>query len=138
MRLTHVPYKGPAPVVTAVLGGEVPIGIGASPAVLPMVQAKRVVPLAVTSLNRLGAAPAIPTIAESAVPGFQVTNNHGILAPAGTPARIVKALNAEIQAMLLTEDAEERDCNRRASNPRAARPRNSAISLRRSWHDGHA
>ena len=55
-RLTHVPYKGPAAVVTAVLGGEIPIGIGASPAVLPMVQAKRVVALGVTSLNRLGAA----------------------------------------------------------------------------------
>ena len=103
-----MPYKGPAAVVTAVLGGEIPIGIGASPAVLPMVQAKRVVALGVTSLNRLGAAPAIPTIAESGFPGFEVINNHGILAPAGTPRGIVKVLNAEIQSMLRTEEAKAR------------------------------
>jgi tripartite-type tricarboxylate transporter receptor subunit TctC len=73
-----------------------------------MVQAKRVVPLAVTSLKRLAALTSVPTIAESGFPGFEVTNNHGILAPARTPAPIVNALNAEIQNMLLTEEARAR------------------------------
>ena len=105
MQLVHVPYKGPAPAVTAVLGGEVPVGIGASPAVIPMIQAKRVNALAVTSAKRIGPLPAVPTVAESGFPGFEVTNNHGILAPGGTPAPIVKLLNGEIQSLLQTEEA---------------------------------
>jgi tripartite-type tricarboxylate transporter receptor subunit TctC len=103
-QLTHVPYKGPAPAMTAVLGGEVPIGIGASPAVIPMIQAKRVQPLAVTSAKRLGPLPNVPTVAEQGFAGFEVTNNHGIMGPAGVPPAIVKLLNTEIQGMLQTED----------------------------------
>lgn len=104
MQLLHVPYKGPAPAVTAVMGGEVQIGIGASPAALPLIQAKRLNALAVTSANRLGALPEVPTVAESGFPGFQVTNNHSILAPAGTPASVIKVLNAEIRNMLQMDD----------------------------------
>ena len=103
-QLVHVAYKGPAPAMTAVLGGEVPVGVGASPAAIPMIQAKRVQPLAVTSAKRLGPLPNVPTVAEQGFPGFEVTNNHGILAPAGTPPAIVKVLNAEIQGMLQAED----------------------------------
>jgi tripartite-type tricarboxylate transporter receptor subunit TctC len=62
----------------------------------------------VTSLNRLDALATVPTVAESGFPGFEVTNNHGILAPAATAARVVAVLNAEIQNMLLTEDAKAR------------------------------
>ena len=108
MQLIHVPYKGPAAAVTAVMGGEVQVGIGASPAVIPMIQAKRVQPLAVTSAKRMGPLPSVPTVAESGFPGFEVTNNHGILAPARTPASIIKLLNAEVQAMLQTEAARTR------------------------------
>lgn len=104
IELLHVPYKGPAPAVTAVIGGEVQIGVGASSAVIPVVQAKRVNALAVTSAKRLGAVPDVPTVAESGFPGFDVTNNHGIVAPAGTPAAIVKLLNAEIQTMMRIEE----------------------------------
>ncbi|HYC47249.1 MAG TPA: tripartite tricarboxylate transporter substrate binding protein [Burkholderiales bacterium] len=104
-QLVHVPYKGPAAAVTAVLGGEVPVGIGASTAVIPMIQAKRVQPLAVTSAKRLGPLPNVPTVAEGGFSGFEVTNNHGILGPAGVAAPIVKLLNAEIQGLLQTEEA---------------------------------
>jgi tripartite-type tricarboxylate transporter receptor subunit TctC len=103
--LVHVPYKGPAPAVTAVLGGEVQIGVGASTAAIPLVQAKRLNALAVTSANRLPPIPAVPTLAESGFPGVEVTNNHGILAPAGTPATIVKVINVEIRELLQTADA---------------------------------
>ena len=103
-QFVHVPYKGPAPAIAAVVGGEVQIAIGASTAAVPMIQAKRAHALAVTSANRLGALPGVPTIAESGFPGFEVTNNHGILAPAGTPAAVIRLLNAEIRAMLQMED----------------------------------
>jgi len=104
IELLHVPYKGPAPAVTAAVGGEVQIGVGASTAVIPVVQAKRLNALAVTSAKRLGALPDVPTVAESGFPGFNVTNNHGILAPAGTPASVVKLLNAEIRTLLQIEE----------------------------------
>lgn len=104
IELVHVPYKGPAPAVTAAIGGEVQIGAGASPAVIPVVQAKRLNALAVTGPKRLGPLPDVPTVAESGFPGFNVTNNHGIVAPAGTPPAIVKLLNAEIRALVQTEE----------------------------------
>ena len=103
-QLIHVPYKGPAPAATAVVGGEVQIGIGASSAVIPLVQAKRVHALAVTSPKRLGALPDVPSVAESGYPGFSVINNHGIVAPAGTPVPIVRLLNAEVRALLQNEE----------------------------------
>ena len=103
-QLIHVPYKGPAPAATAVVGGEVQIGIGASSAVIPLVQTKRVHALAVTSPKRLGALPDVPSVAESGYPGFSVINNHGIVAPAGTPVPIVRLLNAEVRAMLQNEE----------------------------------
>jgi tripartite-type tricarboxylate transporter receptor subunit TctC len=108
MQLVHVPYKGPAPALAAVVGGEVQLGIGASTAAVPMVQAKRVTALAVTGASRLGPLPGVPTIAEAGFPGFEVTNNHGILAPAGTPPGIVKLLNAEIRGMLQQEEVKAR------------------------------
>jgi tripartite-type tricarboxylate transporter receptor subunit TctC len=103
--LGHVPYKGPAPAVTAVLGGEVQVGVGASSAAIPLVQAKRINALLVTGAKRLGPLPGVPTIGESGFPGVEVTNNHGILAPAGTPQAIVKLLSEEINALLRTEEA---------------------------------
>lgn len=105
MDLLHVPYKGPAPAVTAALGGEVEIGFGASTAVIPLVQAKRLNALVVTSAKRLGPLPAVPTLGESGYPGLVVTNNHGILAPSGTPASVVKLINGEIRSLLQTDDA---------------------------------
>ena len=108
IELLHVPYKGPAPAVTAAVGGEVQIGVGASTAVIPVVQAKRLNALAVTGAKRLGALPDVPSVAEAGFPGFNVTNNHGIVAPAGTPAAIVRLLNAEIRSMLDVEEIRAR------------------------------
>jgi tripartite-type tricarboxylate transporter receptor subunit TctC len=105
MELLHVPYKGPASAVTAALGGEVQVGFGASTAVIPLVQAKRLNALAVTSAKRLGPLPAVPTLGESGHPGLVVTNNHGILAPRGTPESVVKLLNDEIHRLLQTDEA---------------------------------
>jgi tripartite-type tricarboxylate transporter receptor subunit TctC len=105
IELVHVPYKGPAPAVTAVLGGEVQIGVGASTAAIPLVQAKRLNALAVTSAQRLAPIPAVPTLAESGFPGVEVTNNHGILAPARTPDAIIRQINSEVRELLQTAEA---------------------------------
>jgi len=104
LELVHVPYKGAGAAVTAVIGNEVPIGLGAITAAVSAIQAKRMNGLAVTSIRRNGALPAVPTLAESGFPGFDVVNHHGILAPAGTPMPIVRLINAEIQTLLKQED----------------------------------
>lgn len=104
MALQHIPYKGGGPAVIALTGGEVDIGFVALSVAVPMIEAKRLNALAVTSAKRLAALPSVPTIAESGVPGFNMIASFGILAPAGTPAALVKRLNAEIRSILEMED----------------------------------
>jgi tripartite-type tricarboxylate transporter receptor subunit TctC len=97
--LQQVPYKGAGPAMAALLGGEVRLGFTAVPPVVPHVKAGRLTPVAVTSLKRLDILPGVPTVAES-YPGFQVDNMYGLLAPRGTPAPVVKKLNADVVAVL--------------------------------------
>src|ERR1043166_6492587 len=104
MQLVHVPYKGTAPSLVALSGGEVGILFASLVGVVPMIQAKRFNALAVTTPKRLGVLPQVPTVAESGYPGFNVTSTFGLLAPAGTPAAIVKLLTAEIRTILQTDD----------------------------------
>lgn len=103
-QLVHVPYKGASLVVVAVTGGEVPIGAGSVTAALSMINAQRVIPLAVTGARRAAALPAVPTVAESGVPDYNVTNSLGLLAPAGTPAAVIKLFQSEISRILQIED----------------------------------
>jgi len=93
IEMTHIPYKGSAAVVTAVLAGEVPIMFTNLISAMPQVQAGRFRALGVTGLTRLAAAPDIPTIAEAGVPGFEVVGWYGLLAPAGTPREIITRLS---------------------------------------------
>lgn len=108
IQFLHVPYKGAGPVIVATTGGEVEVGSGGAPAAVPMIKAKRLIPLAVSSATRLGALPDVPTMAESGVKGFSVTPVFGILAPAGTPAGIVNRLNAEIRKIVEADDIKAR------------------------------
>jgi tripartite-type tricarboxylate transporter receptor subunit TctC len=104
VELLHVPYKGGSPFVTGLTAGEVNMGVvGVAPA-LPMIQAKRLNALAVTSAKRIPSLPDVPTIAESGFPGFDVPSTFGVLAPAGTPEAIVQLLNVEIGKILQMED----------------------------------
>lgn len=98
--LTHVPYKGIAPAVTATVAGEVPILFGSTPSVGPMVKAQRLRALAVTTAHRSAFMPALPTIAESGVPGYDVATWWGVLAPGKTPPPVVNQLNQEIRKIL--------------------------------------
>ena len=104
VRFLHVPYKGVGPVVVATTAGEVPVGSGSAPAAVPMIKAKRLIPLAVSSATRLAAFPDVPTVAEAGVKGFNVTPVFAIYAPAATPADIVNLLNAEIRKIVGTDD----------------------------------
>jgi tripartite-type tricarboxylate transporter receptor subunit TctC len=100
IKLVHIPYKGAGPAIIDVLGGHVQLLIGAVATSLPHVTSGKLKALAVTSLQRSAAAPAVPTVAESGLPGFEVVQWFAIYAPAKTPQEIVAKLNAEINRAL--------------------------------------
>lgn len=95
IRLLHVAYKGGGPVMNALLSGEVPVSFSTLPTVLPFGANGRLKIVAVTGLKRSPFAPDIPTIAET-IPGYDVTQWYGVLAPSKTDGAIVSALNAQI------------------------------------------
>jgi tripartite-type tricarboxylate transporter receptor subunit TctC len=106
VRMTHVPYKGTGPAIVDTLGGQVPIIFGV-PEVVPHVKAGKLVVLGVTGASRSVALPGVPTIAESGVAGFELTSWHGLFAPAGTPAAIIKRLNDEVRKGFSQTDVSE-------------------------------
>lgn len=100
-RMMHVPYKGAAPALTAVMSGEVSACFLSTTAAVIAVKAGQVRPLAVTSGQRIGAFPDVPTLAESGVPGFDYNGGWSVIfAPAKTPRPIVQKLSAEIAKAL--------------------------------------
>ncbi len=102
--LNHVPFNGNAPATTALLGGQVALMFNAMPAAMPHVKSGKLRALAVTSATRSRAAPQLPTIAQSGLPGYEVTAWNGILAPAGTPKALIERLHNEIVAVLREPD----------------------------------
>jgi len=106
--LVHIPYKGSAPGMTALLGGEVSLMFNSTPTTLPHVKTGKLRGLAVTGGKRSPEAPELPTVAEAGVPGFEVTGWYGVLAPAATPKEIVVKLNSELAKILQLPDIKER------------------------------
>lgn len=106
--ITHVPYKGNVPAITDLLSGQTTMLFATLPTVLPQVQANRLRPLAVLGSTRSAALPAMPTLAEAGLKGFEVSNWTGVFAPAGTPAAIVTKLNAEIVRVMRLPEVQER------------------------------
>ena len=104
IKLLHVPYKGAAPALTDVLGGQVDVYFATAQSVAEHIRAGTLLALAVTSARRLPALPNVPTIAESGYKDFEAISWYGVLAPAGTPEPIVAKLNAEINKVLQTDD----------------------------------
>jgi tripartite-type tricarboxylate transporter receptor subunit TctC len=96
----HVPYKGGAPAVTDLIGGQVHLLWVSIPSVLPHVKAGRLRALAVSTAKRSASAPEVPTVAESGYPGFEYSNWNALFAPAKTPAAIVTKVNAAIVKIL--------------------------------------
>jgi tripartite-type tricarboxylate transporter receptor subunit TctC len=98
--MVHVPYKGGAPSVIELVGGQVQLGINAIPSVLTHIRSNRLVPLAVASKERARALPDLPTIAEAGVPGFEYTIWYALFAPAATPPGIVQRISLDLQRAL--------------------------------------
>ena len=107
INMLHVPYKGVTPAMMDTVAGQVQMLISVIPAVLSTVKAGKVRALGVTSAKRSRFVPDIPAIAE-AVPGYEFIGWYSFVAPAGTPARIVNKLNAEIASILKTPEFRER------------------------------
>ena len=108
VNIVHVPYKGTGPAVTALLSGEVDLYFATVPAALPLVEAKKLRALGVTSARRSPLMRDVPAIAEAGLKGYETSTWHGILAPAATPADIVVKLNAEIARTLAQPAVRER------------------------------
>lgn len=106
--IVHVPYKGSAPAVTDLLAGQVNILFDNTPNVLPHIRAGKLRALGVTTAKRSSFTPELPTVAESGVPGYEVTAWFGIVAPAGTPRDVVAKLNAEVNRVLALPETKER------------------------------
>ena len=106
--MVHVPYKGLSPALTDLLSGQVQLMFSSTVAILPLVHANRLRPLAITGAKRSAAIPEVPTVAESGVPGYETASWYGVLAPAGTAKTIVDLLNREIAKVMLLPDVRER------------------------------
>jgi tripartite-type tricarboxylate transporter receptor subunit TctC len=106
--LTHVPYNGAGPALSAVLGGQLPIGCGAMPPLVAQVNAGKLRAIAVTSLKRAASLPEVPTVAESGFPGYEDYTWIGFFAPVGTPRAIIDRLNKEVDKALQLPAVKER------------------------------
>jgi tripartite-type tricarboxylate transporter receptor subunit TctC len=105
--ITLVPYKGVAQALPAVVAGEVELMFATLPGSIDQIRAGRIRAIAVTSAKRTHAAPDIPTVAESGVPGYEASSWFGLLAPARTPKAIVARLNAEALRALQMREVQE-------------------------------
>lgn len=106
--MVHVPYRGTAPAVTDLVGGQIQLMFTGGPAVLPFVKSGQLRAIAVSSAKRLDALPNVPTVAESGYKGFEADQWYGVMAPAGTPRDIVLKLNAQINESLGTKELKTR------------------------------
>ena len=108
VNVQSVPYKGSAPVSSDVLGGQIPFGVVDVPSAISNVRAGKMRALAVTSRQRIAAAPDVPTFEEAGVPGYEAVGWFGSVAPAGTPREIIQRLNLETRNALALPDVRER------------------------------
>jgi tripartite-type tricarboxylate transporter receptor subunit TctC len=104
----HIPYKGSAASITAVIAGDVQMTIVDTPPLVPQIKAGKLKALAVTSAKRAAAMSDVPTIAESGVPGYEMVLWIGVFAPAGTPREIAEKLNAEVVRVVRLPDVREK------------------------------
>ena len=104
INVVHVPYKGDAPLMPALLNGEIQFSFLTASAVLPNARAGRLRALAVTGRTRVGTAPELPTMIEAGVPGFEFESWIGLFAPAGTPQEILMTISAETARALKQAD----------------------------------
>ena len=108
IKMNHIPYKGSAPALTDLMAGQIQVAFDFMISAMPHVKSGKIKALAVTSTTRSPAAPDLPTVAESGVPGFEVIGWNGLVVPARTPKDAVAKLNAELKKALDQPDTKER------------------------------
>ena len=129
VKLVHVPYKGAAPALADLLGGQVQLMFSTMPPALPHVKDGKLRALAVTSARRSPAAPDLPTVGEAALPGFEANTWHGVVLPAGAQPAIVALLNREIVAILHLPEVVER-LSAQGAEPVGSTPEEFAAYIR--------
>jgi tripartite-type tricarboxylate transporter receptor subunit TctC len=102
--IVHVPYRGGAPVTTALLAGDIELSFSTVPAAIQYIKAGKLRAIAVTGDKPLDALPGIKPIKDQGVPGFKVSSWYGILAPSGTPPGIINKLNLELGKIIAMPD----------------------------------
>jgi tripartite-type tricarboxylate transporter receptor subunit TctC len=128
--LLHVPYKGAAPAVNDLLGGQVNVMFADVAALLPHIKSGKLKALGIGSAKRFEGLPEVPTIAESGVPGFEAGGFLGLVAPAGTPRAVIDQLNAAARKSLAMPDVHER-LLALASPPMGGTPEEFAAYMKR-------
>jgi tripartite-type tricarboxylate transporter receptor subunit TctC len=108
LRMVHIPYKGSAPAMIDLVGGQVAVMAATMLTAMPHVRNGRLRALGVTGAQRSGIAPEVPTVAESGVKGYEAVQWYGVLAPGQTPKDIVTRLHRDFAAVLQTPDVKER------------------------------
>lgn len=137
LNMLHVPYRGSAPAMNDLLGGQVQSMFDNTPSALPHVRGGKLRAIAITSAQRSALLPDVPTVAESGFPGFDVQSWFGLAAPAGTPRPVVDRLNAELGKVLTNPDVRQRLLNL-AATPAPGTPeqmRSFAAAEVKRWHD---
>lgn len=108
VRMVHIPYRGAAPAITDVMGGQVQLMFATVPTAIANLKTGKLRPLAVLTRERLAALPDVPTAREAGYPGFEVASTYAILAPAGTPPAVLQKLNHEIAKLQQAPDVRAR------------------------------
>lgn len=108
LSILHIPYKGTAPSVVALIAGEVDMAMEVGPNLIPLAEAGKVRMLAATTIERTRAMPRVPTVAESGLPGFDAYTWYGMAAPAGVPNEVVQKLHAETVKALAPADVRQK------------------------------
>lgn len=107
-QLTHVPYKGSAPAMSDLLGGQIAVMFDNMPSAIQHVRSGKLRPIAVTTAKRSPELPDVPTIAESGVPGYEATSWFGMFAPAATPKPVLDKLHAALMKVLAQPDVKKK------------------------------
>ena len=127
--ITHIPYKGTGPALTDILGGQIQFMLGSIVSTLPHARTGKLRAFAVTTNQRSGAIPELPTVGESGLPGYELTLWYGLWAPARTPKSVLLKLNNELQRVLLLTDIKER-LAREGLEPRHSTPEQFDTTIR--------
>lgn len=106
--MLHIPYTGASRAITELMGGQIVVYSSSMPPAVPLIHAGKLKALGVTTAKRLAPLPDVPTVAESAVPGYEAVNWYGVFVPAGTPREIVAKLHEDIARVLQQPDVQKR------------------------------